>query len=200
MPVEVRGAVDLRKALREFAPDLAKDLNKEIAASLKPIVKDARGFVPSSSPMSGWVVRNPTQARFPFFDASVIKRGIGYKTSPSKPNSHGFRSLAEINNKTAVGAIYETAGRKNPTGQPWVGPGKKKTQKKFSHSNNPHAGAKFIENLEPLEGTGNDRGRLIYKAWQNDRGKAQDAFFKAVNSAIARFNNRTSIVDIKRAA
>ena len=200
MPVEMRGAVDLRKALRDFAPDLAKDLNKEIAAALKPIVRDARGFVPSTSPMRGWAVRNPSRARFPFFDSNVIKRGIGYKTSPSKPNSHGFHSLAEINNKTAIGAIYETAGRKNPYGQPWVGPGKKETQKKFSHSNNPGAGAKFIENLEPLVGRGNDRGRLIYKAWENDRGRARDAYFKAINSAIARFNNRTSIVDIKRAA
>lgn len=200
MPVEMRGAVDLRKALNQFAPDLAKDLSKEIAAVLKPIVKEARGYVPSSSPMSGWAVRNPTQARFPFFDSALIRKGIGYRTTPSKPNPHGFRSLAEINNKTKIGAIYETAGRKNPTGQPWVGPGKKLKQNKFSHSNNPRAGAKFIENLEPLEGNGNDRGRLIYKAWQNNGGKAQDAFFKAVNSTIAKFNNRTSTVDIKRAA
>jgi hypothetical protein len=200
MPVEIRGAVDLRKALRNFAPDLAKEMNREIAAALKPIVRDARGFVPSSAPMSGWEVRNPTQARFPFFDASAIKRGIGYKTSPSKANARGFRSLAEINNKSAIGAIYETAGRKNPNGQPWVGPGKRKNQKKFSHSNNPEAGAKFIRNLDPLVGSGNDRGRLIYKAWQKNQGKAQDAYFKAVQNAISRFNKRTSIVDVKRAA
>jgi hypothetical protein len=38
--------------------------------------------------------------------------------SPSKPNKNGFVALARILNKSAAGAIYETAGRKNPKGQP----------------------------------------------------------------------------------
>jgi hypothetical protein len=54
MPTEVVGAVALRKALTKYAPDLAKELTKELGAVLKPIVGDARSFVPLRSPMSGW--------------------------------------------------------------------------------------------------------------------------------------------------
>ena len=44
--VEIRGNTDLRKALRRFAPDLDKELRKELTRALKPVVKQARGFVP----------------------------------------------------------------------------------------------------------------------------------------------------------
>jgi hypothetical protein len=38
MPTEVKGALALRKALRQFEPDLAKETSKKLAAALKPIV------------------------------------------------------------------------------------------------------------------------------------------------------------------
>ena len=44
MPTELRGAIEARKALRKFTPDLSKELQKEMAALLKPIVTVARGF------------------------------------------------------------------------------------------------------------------------------------------------------------
>mgnify|MGYP003336118453 CR=1 FL=1 len=49
MPVSVKGVIELRKALRAYSPDLAKGLNKEMSAELKPIVRQARGFLPSDS-------------------------------------------------------------------------------------------------------------------------------------------------------
>jgi hypothetical protein len=39
MATEVKGAVEARKALRKFEPDLAKELRKEMAELLKPIAK-----------------------------------------------------------------------------------------------------------------------------------------------------------------
>jgi hypothetical protein len=115
MPVAVKGAVALRKALKEFTPDLAKQLPKEMAIALKPVVKAARGYAPSESQvLSGWKPRSMGEGRFPTYNASMVKAGIGYKTTPSKPNRRGFRSLARLFNKTAAGAIYETAGRKTP--------------------------------------------------------------------------------------
>ena len=41
MPTEVRGAIALRKALRQFEPDLAKETTKEISSFLKPVVTKA---------------------------------------------------------------------------------------------------------------------------------------------------------------
>jgi len=57
MPTEVVGAVELRKALNQYAPDLAKELTKELGNILKPIVNEARSYVPIASPMSGWAKR-----------------------------------------------------------------------------------------------------------------------------------------------
>ena len=117
MPVELQGAVALRKALKNYAPDLAKETQKEVAGHLRKVVNRAKGFVPASSPLSGWA--NPVgEWEYRAFNASAIKKGLGYSTTPGKPNKRGFRSLARIFNASAAGAIYETAGRKNPAGQP----------------------------------------------------------------------------------
>jgi hypothetical protein len=207
MPTEVVGALALRKALRDYAPDLATELRREVAAALKPVVSRARGFVPNdSSIMSGWQRRSFSEAKFPMYDSTIIRKGISYKTSPSRANSRGFSALAAIENKSALGAIIETAGRKNPGGQPWVGPGKNVTQKRYSHSVNPRAGEQFIKNLGPIygqkktTGIGDKRGRLIYRAWDETNGKVIAAYFKAVQNVTNKFNKRTSIVDVKRAA
>ena len=116
MPVKLQGAIAFRKALRKFEPDLAKETQKEIASFLKPVVKEARGYLPNNTAtLSNWSAANKREgAKFPYYDYQIAKRGITYKTSPSKANRRGFRSLASIFNKTAAGAIYETAGRKNP--------------------------------------------------------------------------------------
>jgi hypothetical protein len=114
MPTKVQGVRALRKALRQFEPDLAKGLTKEIAGFLKPLVKNARGFMPDNSQVpSGFLQRPRKTAKFPMYDAAIAKRGITYRTTPSKPNRSGFSALASIFNKTAAGAIYETAGRKS---------------------------------------------------------------------------------------
>jgi hypothetical protein len=207
MPTEVVGAVALRKALNQYAPDLAKELTKELGAILKPIVAEARGFVPLKSPMSGW---EKTETRkggsFPKYDAAEIKRGIIYKTTPSKPNKAGFVNTIRIQNKSMIGAIYETAGRKNGQGQDWVGPSAGGKSKGVSRSVNPYAGNQFISNLGNLYGSkrgGNDHrmmGRLIFRAWAKTQGKANARVFKAIENTTARFNRRTEMVDIRRAA
>lgn len=188
MPTELKGGVQLRKALREFEPDLAKSLQKEMQTALKPIVAKARGFIPDQSPLRNW--KSTSRGRWPVYDVGLMRRGITYKTSPTKPNLQGFSYLASIHNKTASGAIFETAGRKNPYGQPWVGPKKAVGQKKFSHSNNPNAGANFIRRLPVMYGSGKNRGRAIYKAWYMDQGRTNGAVLKAVQNAADQFRLR----------
>lgn len=205
MPVEVVGAINLRKALNQYAPDLAKELTKDLGATLKPIVRDARGYVPLESPMRGWKARSFSEAKFPTYNSSVIKSGITYKTSPSQPNRAGFRNTIRIQNKSTIGAIYETAGRKNGQGQDWVGPKAGGLSKGVSRSNNPYAGNQFISNLGNLYGSkrGSDHrmmGRLIFRAWAKTQGRANAAVIKSIESTTAKFNQRTQIVDLKRAA
>ena len=206
MPTEVVGGVALRKALNQYAPDLAKELSKELGAILKPIVAQARGFVPLESPMSGWATRATDGGHsFPKYNALDIRRGIIYKTTPSKPNKAGFTNTIRIQNKSMQGAIFETAGRKNGQGQTWVGPKAGGASKGVSRSVNRFAGNQFISNLGNLYGPsrkGDHRmmGRLIFRAWANTQGKANASVFKAIESTTTKFNNRTQIVDIRRAA
>lgn len=213
MPTEVKGGIALRKALRKFTPDLAKETQKEMASLLKPITSKARGFIPATAPLSGWA-KPATTGRFPRYSAGEAKRGIGYKTTPSKPNRKGFRSLAQINNKSAAGAIYETAGRKNPNGREQAKrrevsiPGMNSvystsTGKNYGKSNNPEAGSLFIQALNASGEIKNAyqrqtgqagrasrkmKGRAIYRAWAEDQGKTNAAIIKAIETSRDKFN------------
>jgi len=205
MPTEVVGAVALKKALNKYAPDLAKELTKELGAILKPIVNEARSYVPVASPMSGWSEAANPRGRFPKYNAVEIRKGIVYKTSPSLPNRAGFVNNIRIQNKSMIGAIYETAGRKNGQGQDWVGPKAGGASKGVSRSNNPYAGNQFISNLGQLYGParkGDHRmmGRLIFRAWAKTQGRANASVFKAIENTTTKFNRRTAMVDIRRAA
>ena len=173
MPVEVKGVVELRKALRHFAPDLAKSLNKELGAAVKPVVKQARGFLANNSEvLSNWAgTKTRADGRFPQYDYAVARRGITYKTSPTKPNRKGFRSLVSIFNKSAAGAIYETAGRKTPD-------------------------SLFVKNLNAkkaavMKGKEEMQGRAIFRTWEENQGKATAAVMKAIEVASAMFNARS---------
>ena len=187
MRIEIRGNADLRKAMRRFTPDLEKALKKEISAILRPVVLQAKGFVPATSPMRGWAGRSFSEGRFPTYNAATIKSGITFSTTPSKINSNGFSSMARIENRSRVGAIYESAGRNGDQGQPWVGPKAGSNSNKVSKSNNPKAGAQFIKNLPPLVSSLKGRGRLIYRAWAKDQGKAEGATMKAIDKAVSQF-------------
>ena len=207
MPVELDNAVALSKALKEYAPELAKETQKEIAGHLRKVVNQARGFVPSDSPLSGWGnARGLWEYRA--YNAGDVKRGLGYSTTPTKPNKRGFRSLATIFNKSAAGAIYETAGRANPNGLPparrvagWTGGafGKGEIGQRWesgravNKSANPNAGKQFIGALPPLvdsqqsnsagRRTRKTKGRLLFRAWADDQGKTTAAVVKAIQAS-----------------
>ena len=110
----------------------------------------------------------------------------------SKTNRRGFKSLASILNTSAAGAIFETAGRKNPWGQPW---NPTSGSNRYSRSANKYAGRDFIQaanELSPMTGKGNDKGRLIYRAYEEDQGKLQDAVIRAIEKAARLLNQRTA--------
>jgi hypothetical protein len=212
MPASVVGAVNLQKALRKFAPDLAKEIQKELAGLLRPVTIKARGFIPSTAPLSGWAKESKTGI-FPQWDGRAAKAGIGYKTTPSKTNKSGFKSLARIVNASASGAIYETAGRVSPNGREQapmatvVAPGNANFGKSIrsgtktqSKSNNPGAGSMFIQamnqyseivNANDAVGPGRRsrkmKGRAIFRAWKEDGGKTNAAVLKAIEDSKAKF-------------
>lgn len=220
MPVELKGADKLRKALREFEPDLAKATTKQMAAALKPITNKARGYMPTNTQMlSGWTSETSSENTvkyrvFPKYDQTEAKRGVKYSTSPSKPNKRGFVSLARIINSSAGGAIYETAGRKNPSGQPSQASTRGKyssyidTSNKVNKSLNPNAGKQFIARANSLGELVNARprqqgqrgrvsrkmtGRAIFRAFAEDQGKVTAAVVKAIGSSAIEFKAKTQV-------
>jgi len=196
------GVKELRSALRKFEPDLSKELQTEVANFLKPIVKKARGYIESDFTPSNWRGETKT-GKWPIYNATLMRRGIGYKTTPTKPNRRGFIYAASMHNKTASGAIYETAGRKNPSGMQKAPRGTSRKNKNYSHSNNPQAGNQFItalENASPMA-QGNTRpgsgrrgrymkGRAIFRAWAEDENRTEGAVIKAIESAATKFRLR----------
>jgi hypothetical protein len=215
MPVEVKGAIALRKALKQFAPDLAKETRNELAALLQPIVSNARGFIPSQAPLSGWG-KASTAGRFPEWSSAQAKRGIGFKTTPSRPNKSGFRSLARIQNASAAGAIYETAGRVNPNGReqgssfivqrPGYNQGANivAASRSQGRSRNPQAGSIFVQAMNQYGGivdansqvgagrrSRKMKGRAIFRAWKEDGGKTNAAILKAIENSKVKFVNYT---------
>ena len=218
MPVELKGALKLRKALKQFEPDLAKMTTKEMAAALKPITNKARGFMPATGSMlSGWTSATSSNdttnyRHFPKYDQAEAKRGVKYSTSPSKPNKRGFVSLARIINGSAGGAIYETPGHKSPMGQPSQASTRGKysdyidTSNKVNKSLNPNAGKQFINRANSLGALINARprqqgqrghvsrkmtGRVIFRAFAEDQGRVTAAVVKAIGNSAITFNART---------
>jgi len=170
MPVKLQGAVALRKALAIVEPTLAKETNKEIASFLKPVVIQARGYLPSNEQApSGWLKNSNIGGRWAnrYYDQGIARKGITFKSSPSKANRNGFQALASIFNKSAAGAIYETAGRKSGV----------------TGNFTPRLGGQ-------LKGVGQKMtGRAIFRAFEEDRGKAQDGVVKAIFKAKDKFDS-----------
>jgi len=201
MPVMVSGLIETRKALKKLAPDLLEQMNKEIRTAMKVVVGDAKNMIqPSINGLYAWQdngkeVTSRTKAKtplapnlraFPKYDPKVVRKGITYSIAAQKRNSAGFVGMYSLFNKSAAGAIIETAGRKNFNGSP------------KSRSNNPNAGAHFIRSIQSTYGgmdqvgqRREDRGRIIFKAVYKDQGKLQDAVFKAIAKAEHLFETTT---------
>jgi len=199
--VEIRGNADLRKAMRDFTPDLEKTLKAELSRALKPVSKMAKSFVPSDAPMSGWAARSFSEGHWPQWNSKLAIQKIGYSTSASKINKKGFSSIARVYNNSAVGAIYETSGRKNLNGQPWVGPKAGGTSHKVSRANWKGAGAQFIAALPPLVSSLQGQGRLIFRAWREARnGDPMGIALRAVDKATTEFYKRAEYKSFSKAA
>ena len=173
--------------MRKFDRDLTKEMNKDIKAVMLGIRDKARADVPIGFPtyLSGWEKRGKVQSqavfntsgrvrKFPLFDTAEVTAGIVYRQGKSRQNKQGYRAQYYVRNNSPAGAIYETAGRVQPGQQ--------------GRSNNPQAGQLFIGAMGSLYGKGPERGRLIFKAWEQDQGKATLAVAKAIDKAVNTFN------------
>jgi len=205
MPTEVKGLIELKKALKDYAPNLATQLDDQMGLALGGVVKKAQSYAPATSPLSNWSYRKRSEKnaegkrKFPLYNSAKVIKGIQYSGTPRRANKNGFKAVYYIINKSAEGAIYETAGRKNPNGQPWVGRKGDPNDHGVSHSNNPNAGKQFIQsfgqiyqgNIESSTKKGRYmKGRLIFRAWAEDGGKANAAALTAIYNVNEQFKRK----------
>lgn len=196
MPVNVTGIKQLQKALNKISPDLNKRMKTDIREAMIPIRNNARGYLPANTDvLSGWTksladlsqygVQGYRKYRaFPNYDQSLAQAGIVYRAGLNRANKEGFRAAFYIANTTAGGAIYETAGRKNPRGSD------------PTKSLNPEASINFIESLggvAAMKGLDKQRGRALYRAWAEDQGKVVAKVVRIIEAVAIRFNKDTEL-------
>jgi hypothetical protein len=194
MPVNITGVQGTLKAMRKFDPDLAKQMNKQIKGAMIPIRDKARGYAPGNSAMlTNWTKADAfgPQSRkyraFPKYDQTEVQKGIVYKPGANNKGEEAgtkftrrFQLAYFVANNSAGGSIYETSGRKS-------GPSGNRNTKSL----NPNAGQQFMERINPYPLVGNStpmQGRLIYRAWDENQGRAAQSVNLAINTAVAIFN------------
>ena len=104
MPVEVKGIVEAQRALKQFAPDLYKEMNKEIRSAMRKIVDDARGMVqPNVYELENWqdrgkpvVSRTGRKLGFPRYNEALIKKGCCCRVSIFLHYRSGFCGSIQI--------------------------------------------------------------------------------------------------------
>jgi hypothetical protein len=211
MPVNVTGVQATLKDMRNLDRNLANQMNKQIKNAMMPILEKAQAYAPANSQMlSGWTKADAfgPQSRkyraFPKYDQAEVVKGIIYRQGANNSGEvagakfrRRFQVTHYIANTSAGGAIYETSGRLPASRKP-------------SRSLNPNARTQFLEPLGPIYGTqgtrdprfGNtdQRGRLIYRAWDEDNGRAARAVNLAIDVAVAQFNAGSAMGKYKAAA
>lgn len=197
MPVEIEGIVEVTRAMRKLAPDILKEMQAELRPLLRETTNAAKAKLPAEM---GYDLRNfnyPGYDRksrtgrsraFPSYDVSDVRKGLTYSLAQSRPNRSGYVSVARLLNKSATGAIIETAGRKGLYGS------------NRSQSNNPDAGASFIRGLSNEVGglkqygrNDKTKGRLLFAAWYEKQNRLMPKILDAYDKAARRFKQRLDL-------
>ena len=190
--VEVKGGKALLLALKKYDKDLAKDLNKQMASYLQPVTKKARSYLPTQAPLSSWgkevsSIETINYRPFPRYNGLKARRGVGYTTTPSKPNKKGFIYFAVMStNLKEYGTVFAMEGQK-------------RSNKSFN-SNNPFAGYQFVNSMPDVykvSRKANQSGRLsrkmngraIFRAWGETYGKVTPQIIKAMQTAKTKFDS-----------
>jgi hypothetical protein len=190
VPVVVNGVKQLQKAMRDVEPELNKQMSKDIKTAMLIVRDKARGYLPRQDEvLSGWgkptssieTIIDPKKL-FPPYDYAFAKSKVQYSAGQNKRNDKGFKAAFYVYNNSRSGAIFETAGRLN--------------KPRYNRSLNPNASAQFnaaAEMLSSMKGQGMQKGRVIYRAWDETKGKVIPAVVGAINTVATDFNNKTQI-------
>lgn len=163
--VTTRDIRRVQRELKEFAPDLRKNMDRDVKRIVAPVIAKAKNNMPAR-PLSRWPddpnARYGPQGRFPGYEQSAARRGIRLATGSSRKRIVGGQKQTEILayalvQGSAGGAVYEVAGRRT---------GGKNT---------------FVRNLRRKNGAAS---RGIWRAW--DQTNAKETIASEADAVIRR--------------
>jgi hypothetical protein len=135
---------------------------------------DARKLAPAVAPLSGWAkpIKSGKWDRLTF-KAKPVKMGIKTKIDRARKRGTWTSKAYLLINADPAGAIYETAGRKNPQGRT-------------------AQGARFIKAIEAQSGitARGKQGRIAYKAVEDNREEIVTKSNAAIDKAQAAVNRK----------
>jgi hypothetical protein len=197
--IEFKGVIQTQQALKLFAPDLQKEMMKEINAAIKDVVGAAKRYVVSEPGnlfnWPGLTTLGPKTRQevvegirpFPKWDPMEVRAGIKKKVRQRGKyvNQYGFAITAAAQNMSAAGSIYEFAGRGRPP--------------RNNRSDNPNASEWFknrmqTEHLVPRGSKG--IGRLVFRAGKENEGDARKRILRAQYVADQKMQQRLKETDV----
>lgn len=117
--VRVLGTKQAISVLKQFEPDFANELQKELRDIGKEVQLRAQSFVPSSTPLSGWGRGGRIGYR-----PGDMRAGIGARLFPPRKRGSTSQSIVGITSANPAAVIYERAGVrkyvKGPRGEAFV--------------------------------------------------------------------------------
>ena len=174
--------------------EVDKDLNKEMSKNIKQamlIVRDkARGYLPQQNEvLSGWAkgtasadTAKDLKSLFPPYDYALAKSKVQYSAGQNRANNRGFKAAFYVYNNSRSGAIFETAGR---LGKP--------RNNRSLNTNAPEQFNSAAEMLSSMKGQGKQRGRIIFRAWDETKNKVIPEVVKAIDTVALKFIKDTNI-------
>jgi len=161
--------------LKQFNPEALKIMNKEIYQVMKKIQLDARQLIPATIPLSNWgkPAKEGTEWARLQYKPKPARMGVKTKIERQRRKGDVTSRAYLIINSDAAGAIYETAGRKNPNG------------------NSPQ-GAAFIRAIQANSAVTvrGKQGRVVYKAVEDKKAYTMNELRDAVNKGVAALNRK----------
>jgi len=161
--------------LKQFNPEALKIMNKEIYQVMKKIQVDARQLMPEATPLTKWGMTPKENSKWGRLQFVAKDARMGLKTKIERQRRRGtWTSKAYLMiNSDPAGAIYETAGRKNPKGSS-------------------SQGAAFIKGIARESGliVRGKQGRVAYKAVQDREPYTLNEIKDAINKGQAALNRK----------
>ena len=118
LDASLKGYADLKKQMKKFAPELKREMDREIRAYLKPVITDAKLMVPNVA-LSGWRQgsgrgKDNQAGKLPNWDQGAVSKGIVVRQGQAKRRKPGEAVVSawQLRNTDGAGSAFEGMGRK----------------------------------------------------------------------------------------